>query len=84
MITTTISEFRKDMKNFLNKVTENFEPLIIHRGKNSGVVVISLEEYNSLQATAHETSSVKNMKRLDSAIAKFRKGDSFTKNLDEK
>lgn len=83
MMTTTISEFRKDIKNFLNKVTQNFEPLIINRGKESGVVVISLEEYNSLKATAHETSSVKNMERLDSAIAKFRKGDSFSKELSE-
>jgi antitoxin YefM len=81
MITTTISEFRKDLKKYLNRVTQNFEPLIINRGKDSGVVVISLEEYNSLQATAHETSSKKNMERLDSAIAKFQSGDSFSKEL---
>ena len=81
MITTTISEFRKDLKKYLNKVTQNFEPLIINRGKESGVVVISLEEYNSLQTTAHETSSKKNMERLDSAIAKFQLGDSFSKEL---
>ncbi|RXP52912.1 prevent-host-death protein, partial [Lutibacter sp. HS1-25] len=27
MITTTISDFRKDIKDYLNKVTENFETL---------------------------------------------------------
>ncbi|RXP52913.1 type II toxin-antitoxin system Phd/YefM family antitoxin [Lutibacter sp. HS1-25] len=60
MITTTISDFRKDIKDYLNKVTENFETLIINRGKNSGVVVISLEEYNSLMTTQHEMSSITN------------------------
>ena len=40
MITTTISDFRKDIKNYLNRVTQNFETLIINRGKDSGVVVI--------------------------------------------
>lgn len=81
MITTTISDFRKDIKDYLNRVTDNFETLIINRGKNSGVVVISLEEYNSLITTQHEMSSEKNKVRLDSAIEKFKKGDSFDKNL---
>jgi len=81
MITTTISDFRKDIKDYLNKVTENFETLIIHRGKKSGVVVISLEEYNSLITTQHEMSSETNKARLDSAIDKFKKGDYYSKNL---
>jgi antitoxin YefM len=81
MITATISDFRKDIKQYLNRVTENFETLIINRGKNSGVVIISLEEYNSLTTTQHELSSKKNEKRFDSAIAKFKEGNSFSKEL---
>lgn len=50
MLTTTISDFRKDMKKYLDQVTKNFETLIINRGKDSGVVNMSLEEYNSLIA----------------------------------
>jgi len=83
MITTNISDFRKDIKTYLNRVTLNFETLIINRGKDSGVVVISLNEYNSLQATQHELSSKINEQRLDDAIFKFRKGDSFSKDLIE-
>ena len=81
MITATISDFRKDIKQYFNRVTENFETLIINRGKNSGVVVISLEEYNSLLSTQHEMSSTRNKARLDSAIEKFKEGDSFSKDL---
>jgi antitoxin YefM len=83
MITATISDFRKDIKQYFSKVTENFETLIINRGKNSGVVVISLEEYNALLTTQHEMTSEKNKTRLDSAIEKFKSGDSFSKELIE-
>ncbi len=84
MLTTTISDFRKDIKRYLDRVTENFETLIINRGKDSGVVIISLEEYNSLSATQHELSSKINEKRLDSAIDKLKSGASFPKELIEK
>ena len=81
MLTTTISDFRKNIKKYLDSVTKDFETLIINRGKGSGVVVISLEEYNSLTATQHELSSKKNEERLDSAIKKLKKGESFEKDL---
>jgi antitoxin YefM len=64
-------------------VTDNFETLIINRGKDSGVVIMSLDEYNSLNATYHELSSGKNKKRLDSAIEKLKTGSSFQKDLIE-
>lgn len=83
MITTTISDFRKDIKKYLDDVSDNFETLIINRGKDNGVVVISLTEYNSLCATQHELSSKNNEQRLDSAIEKVRKGKTFTKDLTE-
>lgn len=83
MLTTTLSDFRKDIKRYLDSVTKNYETLIINRGKDSGVVIISLDEYNSLNATQHELSSKINESRLDSAIEKLRKGQSFEKNLIE-
>lgn len=81
MITTTLSDFRKDIKLYLNRVTKNFETLIINRGRDNGVVIISLDEYNSLIATNHELSSKINEKRLDSAIEKLKSGNSFEKKL---
>jgi antitoxin YefM len=83
MITTTISNFRKDIKRYLDRVTENFETLIINRGKDTGVVIMSLDEYNSLTATQHELSSRINEQRLDSAIEKLSKSQSFQKDLIE-
>jgi antitoxin YefM len=83
MLTTSISDFRKNIKKYLDKVTENFETLIINRGKDSGVVIISLDEYNSLCTTQHELSSKINEARLDSAINKLKKGTSFQKDVIE-
>jgi antitoxin YefM len=83
MLTTSISDFRKNIKKYLDNVTDNFETLIINRGKDTGVVVISLEEYNSLTATQHELSSKKNEARLDSAITKIKDGKTFPKDLIE-
>lgn len=81
MLTTTLSDFRKNIKRYLDNVTNNFETLIINRGKDTGIVIMSLDEYNSLSATHHELSSKANEQRLDAAIAKFKSGDSFEKEL---
>ena len=81
-MTATISDFRKDIKSYFNKVIDNFEPLIINRGKDS-LVVISLEEYNSLSSTQHELSSEANVKRLNDSIEEFKNGNSFVKELIE-
>ena len=81
MLTASISDFRKDIKKYLDNVTQNFETLIINRGKDTGVVVISLDEYNSLNATRHELSSKTNESRLDSAIEKLKSESSFQKDL---
>ena len=80
---TTVSDFRKDMKTYLDRVVKNFETLIINRGKDSGIVIMSLQEYNALMATNHELSSRKNESRLDSAISKLKNKDSFSKDLVE-
>ncbi len=84
MLSTTLSDFRKDIRRYFDRVTDNFETIIINRGKDKGVVIMSLSEYNSLSATQHEMSSRKNESRLDSAIAKLESDGSFRKALMDK
>ncbi|MEN9304155.1 MAG: hypothetical protein RL264_2584 [Bacteroidota bacterium] len=71
------------MKSYFDKVAKNFKNLIINRGKDTGIVVMSLEEYNSLMATNYELSSRKNEKRLDAAIEKLTAVKSFSQDLIE-
>lgn len=83
MLIASVSDFRKDIKSYLDRVAKNFETLVINRGKDSGIVVMSLDEYNSLMATNYELSSRTNEMRLDSAIEKLKSGKSFSKELIE-
>lgn len=81
MISTTLSDFRKDIKHYIERVTENLETILINRGKDKGIVIMSLNEYNSLCATQHELSSKTNERRLDSAIEKLKSSNSFVQKL---
>ncbi len=83
MFTTTLSDFRKDTKRYLDAVTNSFETLIINRGKDTGVVVISIEEYNALKNTQHELSSRKNQQRLDESIKELKAGKKLYKKLQD-
>lgn len=80
---TNVSDFRKNIKAYLDSVVKNVETLIINREKDAGIVVMSLQEYNSLMATNHELSSRKNELRLDSAVEKLKNGETFNKDLIE-
>ena len=62
-------------------MTQDFETLIINRGDDTAVVIISLDEYNALTATQHELSSAANEQRLDAAIEKLKAGKGFGRKL---
>ena len=83
MITASISDFSANTKKYLTRVADDFETLIIHRDAEKVLVLISLEEYNSIQATLHEMSSKKNREALDHAIEQVHQGKTFQKDLIE-
>lgn len=56
MITTTISDFRKSIKGYIDSVISNNEPVLINRG-NHGAVLVSLDEYNALARTSSVLNS---------------------------
>lgn len=66
MVTTTISGFRKSIKNYVDSVIISNEPVLINRG-NQGAVLISLDEYNSIVRTASILSSQVGQDVLDAA-----------------
>ena len=75
MIAANYTEFRTDLKKFLDEVEENHETLIIKRGTGKGTVVISLDEYNSIMETVHLLSSRKNAERLFESIRQMKEGE---------
>jgi antitoxin YefM len=67
------SELRANLKTNLDAVTDNQELLLVHRTKNRSIVMMSLNEYNSLQETLHLTKSKANRERLDKAVENINK-----------
>ncbi len=83
MLAANYSEFRGDLKKFLDNVEFNNETLIIKRGKGKGTVMISLDEYNSLMETIHLVSSKANADRLYESMKQMKDGKTISKDLIE-
>jgi len=62
------SEFRSNLKQFLDDVENNNETLIIKRATGNGTILISLDEYNSITETRHLLNSKANTIRLQESI----------------
>jgi antitoxin YefM len=74
MIAANYTEFRNELKSYLDNVEFNNETLIIKRGSGKGTVLISLDEYNSIMETLHLLKSKKNAKRLFESIEQMKTG----------
>ena len=66
MVTTTISDFRKSIKGYIDAVIENNEPVLINRGRQ-GAVLVSLGDYNAMVRTASVLMSGLGTSVLDAA-----------------
>jgi len=78
------SEFRNNLTEILNSVNDDKEIVIIYRTQRKNVVVMDLDEYNSLLETIHLTSTKANRKRLEAAITDMKKGKSLKRKLIDK
>jgi len=83
MIAANYSEFRTDLKAYLDSVEDNNETLIIKRKTGKGAVIISLDEYNSMMETMHLLSSKKNADRLYESMQQLKSGKTVRPKLDE-
>lgn len=83
MIAANFTEFRTELKKFLDNVENNHETLVIKRKSGKGTVMISLEEYNSIMETLHLLSSKANSDRLYESIQQMKNGESVEHDLIE-
>lgn len=70
------TEFRNNLTENLNRVSNDAEVLVVSRAKGKNVVIMSLDEYNAFKETIYLTSTKANRKRLDDAIEEMEKGKS--------
>jgi len=78
---TTYSNFRQNLKSFLDRVFMNHTPLFITRSNGEDVVVLSKSDYESLTETLHLLSSPKNAERLLKGIQEYENGGGEEKEL---
>ncbi len=83
MIAANFTEFRTELKKYLDNVENNNETLIIKRKAGKGTVLISLDEYNSIMETVHLLSSKKNADRLYESIQQMKDGNVVSQDLIE-
>lgn len=67
----------------MQKVSDDQEAILITRKNNSAVVLMSIEEYESLAETAYLMQSPKNAKRLIESIEELENGKGIEKALIE-
>lgn len=71
---TTYSNFRQNLKAFMDKVFDTKSPLFVTRSNGEDIVVLSKEDYDGMQETLHLLSSPKNAQRLKESLEEFEKG----------
>ncbi|WP_313382194.1 type II toxin-antitoxin system prevent-host-death family antitoxin [Proteiniphilum saccharofermentans] len=74
MKTANYSELRKNLKSYLDGVINDSEPLLVHRSGNESVVIISLDEYNSIKETEYIMKSPAMMDIIREGEDEIRRG----------
>ncbi|MEP6882218.1 MAG: type II toxin-antitoxin system prevent-host-death family antitoxin [Dokdonella sp.] len=79
----TYSTARAKLADTMNRVCEDHEPIIITRNGEQAVVMMSLEDFNSLEETSYLLRSPKNAKRLIESINALESGNAVERTLIE-
>ena len=81
MRTANYTELRKNLKGHIDAVIADNDALIVDRGNNTGVVMISLEEYNSIMETEYIMSSPKVLADIRQSLQEISEGKGIEVNL---
>jgi antitoxin YefM len=82
MLVTNVSEFRKNLKHYIDSITDNNDTLIVN-ANNKTVVVISLEDYNSIEEAEYLLSTPANKKMMYKALKEIKSAETTSKSLDD-
>ena len=80
---TTYSALRSNLKQALDEVCADHEPLRVERKNGDSVVVVSETDFNALEETAYLLRSPENARRLLNAFHGSRAKDKAFANVDE-
>lgn len=83
MITATYSDLRSNLKEYLDRVVNDSDNVIVNRGGGAAVVIMSMEEYESMKETAYIMSQPDLMEAIRQGEEDIRKGNFNIVNVDE-
>lgn len=84
MDSITYSSARGNLLRVMEQVCDDYNPVVITRQKGRSVVVMSLDEYESIMETLYLLGSPKNAARLAESIAEVNAGKTKKRKLIEK
>lgn len=78
----TYTAARENLASTMDRVCVDHDPVIITRNRDQAVVMMSLEDYESLQETAYLLRAPANARRLLESITELKGDQGVTKSLD--
>ena len=79
----TYTNLRQNLKTYMDKVIQDSDPLIITRKNNENVVLMSVNEYNSLIETNYLLSNEANAEHLKKSIAQHKSGKVVSREISD-
>lgn len=83
MRTISFTESRADFARILDAVIDDREEIVVTRAGREPVVIVSLEDYESLKETAYLLRSPANARRLMASIDRLERGEGVERGLVE-
>ena len=83
MFAVNYSNLRENMKAYMDKITDDYETLIVTKKENKNVVMMSEEAYNNLMENMHVMGNQANYEWLMESKAQLEKGKFSTHVLEE-
>ena len=80
---TTYTDFRQQLKSYLDKVRSSHSPLFVTSANGEDVVVLSKSDYESMEETFYLLKSPNNAARLVQGIQDYEKGSGAERSLIE-
>jgi antitoxin YefM len=81
MTAMTYTAARENLASTMDRVCSDHDPVIITRNRDQAVVMLSLDDYESLQETAYLLRSPANTRRLLASIDSLNKGKIIKKSV---
>lgn len=75
------SDTRAQLKDVMDRVTEDRAPVLVTRQKGEAVVMVSLADWTAMEETVHLLSSKANARRLRRAVRQLEAGKGVEREL---